>query len=149
MLYMNKFSNQNGIPTLSSPAYIRLSELYLNRAEAYAHLSDDSNALADVNTIRQRAGLSGNALVTTDNLTSEHGYSNVLDAVLTERRLELSFEGQRRDDLMRNKIDLNRSYPSGQNVDGETDIYPYNGPRQIYFIPLNETIYNPLCRQND
>ncbi len=149
MLYMNKFSNQNGIPTLSSPAYIRLSELYLNRAEAYAHLSDDIDALADVNTIRARAGLTGNALVTSGNITSEHGYSSVLDAVLAERRLELSFEGQRRDDLMRNKIDLNRSYPSGQNVDGQTDIYPYNGPRQIYFIPLNEVIYNPLCKQND
>ncbi len=149
MIYMNKFSYQNGIPTLSSPAYIRLSELYLNRAEAYAHLSQDDNALADVNTIRERAGLSGDALVTSGNLSATHGYTSVLDAVLAERRLELSFEGQRRDDLMRNKIDLNRSYPSGQNVDGETDIYPYNGPRQIYYIPLNEIIYNPLCKQND
>ena len=102
-----------------------------------------------MNTIRARAGLSGDALVTSGNLHSTHGYSSVLDAVLAERRLELSFEGQRRDDLLRNKIDLNRSYPSGQNVEGDTDIYPYNGPRQIYFIPLNEIIYNPLCKQND
>lgn len=149
MFYINKFSNQDGIPTLNSPAYIRLSEVYLNRAEAYAHLSQDQDALDDVNTIRERAGLTGEELVTTSNLTSEHGYTDVLDAVLGERRIELAFEGQRRDDLLRNKIDLDRTYVSAQNMSGDTDVYPYNGPRQIYFIPLNEIIYNPACAQND
>lgn len=147
--YINKFSNQGGIPTLASPMYIRLSELYLNRAEAYAHLSQDQNALDDVNTIRERAGLTGDELVSLGNLNSTHGYSDVLEAVLTERRIELAFEGQRRDDLLRNKIDLDRSFPSAQNLEGETDIYPYDGPRQIYFIPLNEIIYNSACTQNE
>lgn len=148
--YINKFSYQiEDKPTLSSPAYIRLSEMYLNRAEAYAHLSQDANALADVNIIRQRAGLSGEELITPSNLTSTHGYTTVLQAVLDERRLEFAFEGQRRDDLLRNKIDLDRSYPSAQNLNGETDIYPYNGPRQIYYIPLSETIYNSACVQNE
>jgi hypothetical protein len=51
---------------------------------------------------------------------------------------------------MRNKIDLDRSFPSAQNVNGDEDIYPYNGPRQIYFIPASmEIAYNPLCEQND
>ncbi|MBN2485011.1 MAG: RagB/SusD family nutrient uptake outer membrane protein [Bacteroidales bacterium] len=149
MFYINKFSNQDGIATLNSPACIRLSEVYLNRAEAYAHTSQNQDALNDVNTIRERAGLSGEELVTLTNLTSGHGYADVLDAVLTERRLELAFEGHRRDDLLRNQIDLNRSYVSAQNMDGNTDIYPYNGPRQVYFIPLNELIYNPACVQND
>ncbi len=83
------------------------------------------------------------------NLAS-HGFTSVLDAVLNERRLELAFEGHRRDDLMRNKIDLDRSYQSAQNVDGSSDIYPFNGPRQIYYIPAAQEIaYNPLCVQND
>ncbi len=96
---------------------MRLSEVLLNRAEAYAHQGMDDLALADVNTIRERAGLSGDELVTTTNLAS-HGFASVLDAVLNERRLELAFEGFRRDDLLRNKIDLDRSYSSAQNVKG-------------------------------
>lgn len=148
--YINKFSYQEeNRPTLNSPAYIRLSEVYLNRAEAYAHLSQNDKALDDVNTIRGRAGLSGDELITTSNLTSTHGYSTILQAVLAERHLELAYEGQRRDDLLRNKIDLDRSYPSAQNIDGDTDIYPYNGARQIYYIPLDETMYNSACEQNN
>lgn len=148
-IYMTKFSYQNGIPTAHSPIFMRLSEVQLNRAEAYAHLGMDEEALDDVNAIRQRAGLSGDELVTTSNLAA-HGFADVLEAVLNERRLELAFEGQRRDDLMRNKIDLDRSYSSAQNVDGGQDIYPFDGPRQIYYIPAAQEIaYNPLCQQNE
>lgn len=147
--YVTKFSYQSGISTLHSPIFLRLSEVLLNRAEAYAHLGQDQNALNDVNTIRERAGLSGDELITMSNL-ADHGFSTVLDAVLNERRIELAFEGHRRDDLMRNKIDLNRSYSSGQNPEGDTDIYPYNGARQIYYIPASQEIaYNPLCVQNE
>jgi hypothetical protein len=148
-IYMTKFSYQDGIPTAHSPIFMRLSEVLLNRAEAYAHLGMDDQALADVNAIRERAGLSGDELVTTGNLAA-HGFASALEAVLNERRLELAFEGFRRDDLMRNKIDLDRSFSSAQNVNGAQDIYPYNGPRQIYYIPASQEIaYNPLCEQND
>jgi hypothetical protein len=146
--YINKFSNQDGIVPLGSPQYIRLSEMYLNRAEAYAHMGGrDNDALADVNVIRERAGLSGNELVTAGNLAS-HGYVSVLDAVLGERRLEFAYEGLRRDDLLRNKIDLDRSFPSAQNPEEVTDILPWNAPRQIYFIPQAEIINNSACDQN-
>jgi hypothetical protein len=148
-IYVTKFSYQNGIPTVHSPIFMRLSEVLLNRAEAYAHLGNDQLALDDVNAIRMRAGLSGEELITLDNLAS-HDYSTVLDAVLGEKRLELAFEGYRRDELLRNKIDLDRSFSSAQNFPGDPDIYPYNGPRQIYYIPLAAEInYNPLCIQND
>lgn len=148
-IYVTKFSYQNGIPTAHSPIFMRLSEVLLNRAEAYAHQGEDQKALDDVNAIRERAGLSGGELLTTGNLAA-HGFASVLDAVLNERRLELAFEGHRRDDLMRNKINLDRSFSSAQNVNGAADVYPYNGPRQIYFIPAAQEIaYNPLCEQND
>lgn len=147
--YVTKFSYQNGVSTSHSPIFIRLSEVLLNRAEAYAHLNQDQLALDDVNAIRERAGLTDDELITLGNLGS-HGFSNVLDAVLNERRLELAFEGHRRDDLLRNKINLDRSFSSAQNVDGTSDIYPYDGPRQIYYIPAGQEIaYNPLCVQND
>jgi starch-binding outer membrane protein, SusD/RagB family len=151
-IYMTKFSYQNGINTAHSPIMIRLSEVLLNRAEAYAHLGGhDQDALDDVNEIRERAGL-GADFYTLANLAT-YGFTGanaVRDAVLNERRLELAFEGFRRDDLMRNKIDLDRTYSSAQNVSGASDVYPYNGPRQIYYVPAAEEInYNPLCVQND
>ncbi|MCF0176505.1 MAG: RagB/SusD family nutrient uptake outer membrane protein [Bacteroidales bacterium] len=76
---------------------IRNTEAYLNRAEAYAHKSGkESEALADLNNIRRNrikaasyselAGLSGNEL---------------LNAVKSERRRELCFEGFRWFDLRR------------------------------------------------
>ncbi len=150
-IYMTKFSYQNGVATTHSPIFMRKSEVLLNRAEAYAHMvGKEQEALDDVNAIRERAGLTGDELITLANLTSTHGFATVLDAVLNERRLELAFEGYRRDDLMRNKIDLDRSFNSAQNVNGDPDVYEYNGPRQIYYIPFSQEIaYNPLCEQND
>lgn len=145
--YMNKFSNQDGITALGSPQYLRLSEVYLNVAEAYAHTGNDAKALEYVNTIRSRAGLSGDALVRTDNLAN-FGYNSALDAVLGERRLELAFEGLRRDDLLRNKIDLDRSFPTAQNPDNGSKILSWDAPRQVYFIPQAEILNNKLCEQN-
>lgn len=145
--YMNKFSNQDGLVSLNSPQYLRLSEVYLNLAEAYAHLSQDTKALDNVNIIRERAGLPAGAMVTPGNL-GDFGYDSVLEAVLGERRLELCFEGLRRDDLLRNKIDLDRSFPSAQNPTNGTDILPWDAPRQIYFIPQAEMLNNQLCDQN-
>ena len=148
-IYITKFSYQSGISTVHSPIMLRLSEVLLNRAEAYAKLGQSQLALDDINTIRQRAGLSGDELITIGNLAS-HGFTSVLEAVINERRLELAFEGHRRDDLLRNKIDLDRSFESAQNPGNLSDIYPYNAPRQIYYIPQAEEIaYNPLCEQND
>jgi hypothetical protein len=146
--YVNKFSGQDGIVPLASPIYLRLSEMYLNRAEAFAHLGQDQLALDDVNVIRERAGLSGDELVRTDNL-GDFGYADVLDAVLNERRFEFAYEGLRRDDLLRNKIDLDRSFPSAQNPSNTTDILPWNDPRQIYYIPQAEIFNNTACIQND
>ena len=57
--YIKKFSCQDGVLTnLASPIFLRWGELILDRAEAYAHLGDVTKALADVNVIRKRAGLS-------------------------------------------------------------------------------------------
>src|SRR5690606_860439 len=56
--FINKYNWQEGIANLSSPVYLRLAEMYLNRAEANAKLGNDEAAISDVNVIRQRAGLS-------------------------------------------------------------------------------------------
>jgi len=152
--YVTKFSFQDGSPTLSSPVILRISELYLNRAEAYARKNDVANALADLDAIRVNRGLEGKLY----NGTVPPGKS-LLDVVLEERRLELAFEAHRSFDLYRNKIDLNRSYwgyhlpglkesDVNYSVPAPTNIIPWDDPRNIYYIPENEIRINPLCTQN-
>ncbi len=132
--YMKKFSNQDGTPSnMSSPAMLRYAEVILNRAEAKAHNGDESGALADVNVIRRRAGLSDEAMFTASNM-AERGYSNVLDVVLDERRLELCFEGFRVLDLQRNGKTIDRRYAGRQPYE---NLQP-DDLRLRYFIPATE-----------
>ncbi len=134
--FCEKFSHQTGstFPLTASIIMLRYGEVILNRAEAYAHLDKTSEALADINVIRTRAGLSGDALMTSGNL-ARRGYPTVLDAVLDERRLELYYEGFRILDLLRNKRDIDRRFPS-RTV---SEVIPYTDPRIQYQIPTSET----------
>ncbi|TXG39572.1 RagB/SusD family nutrient uptake outer membrane protein [Seonamhaeicola maritimus] len=71
----------------------RLTEQYLIRAEAKAHLGDVAGAQQDLNAIRNRAGLANTMATTTESL---------LDAILKERQVELFTEqGHRWIDLKR------------------------------------------------
>ncbi len=156
--YIKKFSGQGGDPNLSSPVMLRLAEMYLNRAEANAKAGNDKAALDDVDLIRTNRGLE-NALYSGELPAG----STALDVVLKERRLELAFEGHRALDVYRNKRIMNRSY-WGYHLPGlvATDIdltktpsgydkmlIDYTNPRIIYYIPVDEILANPLCKQND
>ena len=89
-------SSDGGVSILMPPyPVIRLSELYLDRAECYAALGKTDNALADLNVIRERAGISD---LTTDDVTSN---MTLMDWVRNERFIELWGEGQRYFDLRR------------------------------------------------
>jgi hypothetical protein len=120
-------SNTDNIPI------IRLSEVYLNRAEARARGGQDASAQADLNMIRQRAGVpdvtaTGQAL---------------LDAIALERRIELGYEGHRIHDLMRNRMDINRV-----DVTGDVAFMSYPCNFCILPIPQAETDTNPNMAQN-
>ncbi|MCK9399948.1 MAG: RagB/SusD family nutrient uptake outer membrane protein [Bacteroidales bacterium] len=154
MYYITKFSFQDGSPTLSSPVMFRISEMYLNRAEAYARKGDDAGALNDLDAIRQNRNMANNLF----NGTVPAG-KTALQTVLDERRLELAFEGHRTFDVYRNKMDLNRTYwgyhltglkESDVNYDqpAPVNIISWNDPRIIYYIPENEIRINTLCTQN-
>ena len=132
--YVTKFSYQDGLPMLGSPSMVRWAEVLLNRAEAEAKLGQNTAALDDVNIIRKRAGLSGDALMTAANIAAR-GYKDVLDVVLDERRLELAFEGFRTLDVFRNKKALDRRYAGIHTW----EVIEYNDPRILYPIPYDET----------
>jgi hypothetical protein len=155
--YVTKFSFQGGSPTLSSPILFRLSEMYLNRAEAEAKTAQTPAALNDVDLIRKNRGLEGSLY----NGAVPAGMS-VLDVVLQERRLELAFEAQRTYDVYRNKLSMDRTY-WGYHLPGLTAadinltteptnypnmIIPYTSTKIIYYLPEEEILSNPLATQN-
>lgn len=144
MPYMNsKFSNQDGQATLSSPVILRWGEVFLNRAEAYARLHKDAEALEDVNLIRKRAGLPSDAMFTTGNMAAR-GYESSLDVVLDERRMELCFEGDRMFSVFRNKKALDRRYVGYHPF----EVINYDDPRIALLIPSDEILTSGIP-QND
>lgn len=82
-----QFSSPNDVPIM------RISDIYLIRAEAYLRSGDESQALEDINYIRSKRSAEGNTLPALTSLT--------LDDVLNERGYELYWEGLRRQDLVR------------------------------------------------
>lgn len=100
--YQNdKYVGQDGTQGLYSPKVIRLAEVLLNRAEAYAKLNQSGPALDDLNKVRVARGLSA--------LSGLSGQA-LIDAILEERRHEFMFEGQRFFDLTRNGLPIVRTY---------------------------------------
>ena len=75
---------------------IRLAEVVLIKAEALARLNRLAEAVDEYNKVRIRAGLSKHVLGV--NVTTQ---SDVLAAIMLERRHEFAFEGDRWPDLVR------------------------------------------------
>ena len=132
MYFVTKFGYQDGDPRLSSPVFIRWAEIVLNRAEAEAKLGQDALALKDVNVIRTRAGIPAAGMFAADNM---HGYTDVLDVVLDERRMELAWEGHRLFDLIRNRRDIDRRFSGVQ----PWEIVKYDDKKIQFPIPYGET----------
>ncbi|WP_131537844.1 RagB/SusD family nutrient uptake outer membrane protein [Pedobacter nototheniae] len=91
-----KFLGRSGAINLDNVPVIRISEAYLNRAEAYYFSGNEPLALADVNKIRTNRGLTASTATGTA----------LWDEILLQRRLEFAFEGQRFMDLKRNGLDI-------------------------------------------
>jgi len=143
--YMNKYNWQDGIANLCSPVIFRLAEMYLIRAEVNAKLGNDQLAIDDVNIIRKRAGLSGTALYTVDDLK---GHDSVLSVVLEENYLEFFIEGHRTFDLFRNNRPMVRAYTGWHGTDHFNFRVEPTSLRVIFYIPEREIIANPNLTQN-
>lgn len=115
---------------------IRLAEMYLIRAEARARIGTDiAGAQDDFDVVHQR-GLPGAADLA---LTG----SALLDAIATERRRELCYEGHRLWDLMRYKEDVVRNQCTSNIC-----LIEYGSDRVILPIPQLETDANPNIEPN-
>lgn len=114
---------------------IRYPEILLTRAEALAQNSatPSAEAITLLNQVRSRSTTAYDAT----SFTTKQG---LLDAILEERRLELSFEGFRLYDLLRYKRDI--------PAHGTVTRIAYNDNRVIFPIPYTDTQLNPNLTQN-
>ncbi|MFT4072661.1 MAG: RagB/SusD family nutrient uptake outer membrane protein [Dysgonamonadaceae bacterium] len=111
--------------------YLRLGEVYLIRAEAANELGKTSQALSDLNTIRERVKLAD--VTTTDQTT-------LRKAIWHERRLELAFEHDRWFDLIRTGQAASVMQALGKSfVVGKNELFP---------IPNSQLIQTPDMGQN-
>lgn len=140
-----KYLGKNGFVNLDNVPVIRLSEMYLNRAEAQATVGspvfNPANALADLKFIKSRryVGYTGSALETADNaLTATQLY----DEIIRQERIEFAFEGHRFFDLKRLGKDIVKSAPITSGTVQFTDA------RILAPIPQGEVDGNPNLKQN-
>lgn len=111
--------------TFAPQIFFRLGEIYLNRAEAYAKLKNYAAGRADLKAIHTRAGLPATDV---DNIPD----SELLKAVLKERRIELAFEGHIGYDYFRNGLPMKRI--AEDNNGAELIIQP-DDQRVVFNIP--------------
>lgn len=124
MFYVVKCSREGEESHLHSPVISRLAEVYLNRAEAYAKLGNYSQALADVNLIRERSIVGGGY--------ASFDATNAPQLIDKERQLELAYQAERSYDVFRNGKPLTRHYPGPHNAMEDISASDY---RVVYYIP--------------
>ena len=112
--------------------YLRLAEQYLIRAEARAQQNNFSEAAADINLIRNRAGLV--------NTAAAANQSSILLAIEKERRVELFGEYGHR------FFDLKRTGRADAILAGQKTGWTANAA--LYPIPKTELLNNTRLTQN-
>ena len=126
-----KFFGRSGAINLDNIPLIRISEMYLNRAEALALTGKESDALIDVNRIRTRAGLDAKVGLTGKAL---------IDEIAAQRRIEFAFEGHRFFDLKRRGQDIVKAAPA--------QTLSFTDFRMLAPIPVREIQANSALKQN-
>ncbi|MBA2250657.1 MAG: RagB/SusD family nutrient uptake outer membrane protein [Chitinophagaceae bacterium] len=129
-IFVNKFPNTFGTD-VSDTKVLRLSEIYLIAAEA-SLTTNEVDALTYSNFITSRRNAP--AIASTG--------AQLFEDIITERRKELAFEGDRYMDLQRLKRDVVRSV----NFPASARTIPYSDFRRILPIPQTELDVNANIR---
>jgi len=137
-VYSKKYPGSDGQVGLDNVKVLRLSEIYLNRAEAYAQMNQLSEATDDLNMIRNRAGL--------DDLSEDYTQEDLLEEIYLERRRELAFEGHRIWDITRRHQDVVRT-DLQESLSYAKITYP--DPQFVLPIPEDEIQANINMIQNE
>lgn len=132
-----KYLGKSGFPYLDNFPVIRISEMYLNRAEAYymKGAAFEAQALADVNVIRTNRGLTLSAATGTA----------LLAEIQNQRRLEFLFEGHRFFDMKRWGMDIVKS---GATAGISAVTVPFTDYRILAPLPQGDIDGNANMVQN-
>jgi len=125
-VFVNKYTSFTG--DHSDTKVIRMSEMYLIAAEA-SYPSNTSDALKYVNEVTSRRGATAIA----------SSGSALLEDIITERRKELAFEGERYLDMQR----LQRNIARSKNYPASALSIDFTNFRRIMPIPQGELDANP------
>ncbi|WP_316833773.1 RagB/SusD family nutrient uptake outer membrane protein [Pedobacter nutrimenti] len=138
--YKVKRSSLTDVPVTEYSTVMRLAELYLIRAESRAQLGNRTDAISDVDQIRNRAGL---PLV--KDINPNISQEDLINLILKEKRVELFIEwGHRWLDLKRtNKIDEVMSKVTPKKSNGGV----WKSYQQYYPINTYELQSNPNLAQ--
>ena len=143
--HVKKFDITTGVSVSGSLSsrnmyYLRLADAILMYAEAVNELNDVPTALANLNKIRQRAGL--------DKWENVHGgvpsQDQLRTEIMLERMRELGFEGWRWFDLKRTGTLLNTV--KAYNPDAASNM---QAKHVLYPIPAKEFENNPRLKPED
>jgi len=152
--YIKKYQHPHLIGGQTGQNWIvyRYADVLLMLAEAKNEQGETGEAKGYVDQVRARAGLAATAAGT---------QSELREAILQERRVELAFENKRWHDLVRagRAVEVMNEFGSRVNANPQEYYYPDgNGPlpgafqvdqtRLIYPIPVSEIIINPALNQN-
>lgn len=140
MNYTQKYGRKDGadLDWPMDPKVFRLSEVYLNRAEALWHKNRLDEAAQDVEVIAQRAHPGTTVDITYTNA------AGLFDQISAERRRELCFEGHRLFDISRRKENLQR----GGDCQAVKCSLSYPNARFILPIPSKELDANKAMQPN-
>lgn len=138
--FIGKWRHPNGWNSPDNVMMIRLADIILLKAEALNQLGRTDEAIPLVDQIRQRVSLGKTTATTQD---------EVKLAILNERRLELAFEGERWNDLLRAGTDYTVQVMNSQK-DGAGNNLNYNvtADKLIFPIPQQDRDLNKNLTQN-
>ncbi len=119
-----QFSSPNDVPVM------RISDIYLIRAEAKFRSNDVAGALADINFIRSKRSAPGKTLPALTSLSEAD--------ILKERGFELYWEGLRRQDLIR----------FGKFTEAYQEKPVTDASKQLFPLPTSATDVNENLKQN-
>ncbi|MFD2910073.1 RagB/SusD family nutrient uptake outer membrane protein [Flavobacterium ardleyense] len=143
---INKYPGSSGVNYFNQEKVMRVSEMYLVKAEAQARLTSYGPAAQTIKLLRDNRFTSGNE----PGLDVYTNMNEAATAILAERNLELGYEGHRYVDIkrlrndtnvgiVRNALDCGGSVPCTIGVTDHRFTLP---------VPLNETGANTLMVQN-
>lgn len=121
---------------------IATDEIYLTRAECYARIGDLEKAMNDLNKLMEKRWKSSNWIPFTAS-----DVNDALDKILTERRKELLFRGNRWTDIRRLNIN-GANIVQKRIVDGREIVLSPNSKSYVFLIPKDVIGFHSDWQQN-